>query len=112
MGTKDSCEDPTDFDPPSSDNNCNVEGLMLDDAIVPTQYGGCKDGTTNEIVCVISPDDCLYTEAWITPSVVEAELIGGCRCHDVRVGLCKGTFEYNRNTYACAISTDDCVLTY
>lgn len=105
--TKDSCVDPTDFIEPDVNGSCNAEGSSINGDFVPTQYGGCKDGTTGEIVCVLAPEECLEREAWIPPSVVEENLIGGCRCHDVRVGLCSGS-QHHGYEFKCAISADDC----
>jgi len=106
--TKDSCSDPNDY--VSADINygaCNAEGNSFNYEFIPTQYGGCKDGETNEIICALTPTDCTDREAWLPASAVEKELEGGCRCHDVKVGLCKGNF-HDSNIYKCAIASDNC----
>jgi len=105
--TKDSCLDPTDFIPPNSNSICNANGSTMNGNFFATRYGGCKEGLTNEIICAVRPEDCTFAEAWIPPSVVEKELKGGCRCHDVQVGVCTGNW-WEKDLYKCAISEDDC----
>jgi len=106
--TEDSCDDPADFVSPENSDGCNAEGKLQNGSFVATQYGACKDGTTGEITCVITPADCTDREAWIPASVVETERNGGCRCHDVAVGACKDGPNINQMLSTCAISVDDC----
>jgi len=106
--TEDSCDDPADFRSAENSDGCNAEGRLENGSFVPTQYGACKDGTTGDITCVITPEDCTDREAWIPASVVEREQNGGCRCHDVAVGACKDGPYINQMLSTCAISVDDC----
>merc|ERR1719469_810247 len=106
--TKDSCVDPADFKLPVTDGECNAEGKLLNGVFSPTQYGACKDGTTGEIICVLTPKDCTDREAWIPANTVREMRNGGCRCHDVRVGVCKDGPNINPMLSDCAISVDDC----
>ena len=78
--TNSTCLDPTDFAPAEANDKCNAEGHIVNDIFVPTQYGGCKDGTTGEIFCALTPADCSFREAWIPASAIEEYLVGGCRC--------------------------------
>jgi len=107
--TKDSCADPNDFRSPSASNlSCNAEGRFLNGDFIPTQYGACKDGTTGEITCAITPAECLTKEVWLPASVVAKERLGGCRCSDIRIGVCKDSSMINVMLSTCAISADDC----
>lgn len=115
--TEDACEKPSEFIAPTRENDgtisseCNAKGVMIDEVFHPTQYGGCKDGVTGEVSCMLTPDDCSQYEAWIPANVVETIREGGCRCNDVRVGLCEGfgsTHSGIPEPGRCAISPDDC----
>jgi len=106
--TKDSCFDPAEFMPPTIGGECNAEGKSLNGVFSPTQYGACRDGTTGEITCVLTPEDCTDREAWIPASVASELRNGGCRCHDVLVGVCKDGPNINPMLSDCAISADDC----
>jgi len=107
--TKDSCAYPNDFRSPSViSGECNAEGRFVDGDFVPTQYGACKDGTTEEITCVLTPADCSEREAWISANTVRKFRNGGCKCHDVRIGVCKDGPNLNQMLSDCAISVDDC----
>lgn len=107
--TKDSCDDPNEFVPPEPvSGRCNAEGSYSNGNFIPTQYGACKDGTTGEIICALTPDDCDVTEAWIPASVALLKKNGGCRCDDVRVGVCNDGPYIDPMLSQCAISPDDC----
>lgn len=113
--TEDACTDPSTFIAPAREDDgttsgeCTAKGVMIDEVFHPTQYGGCRDGVTGEVSCMLTPEDCSQYEAWIPASVVETIREGGCRCNDVRVGLCEG-FNHAGSSESgrCAISPDDC----
>jgi len=110
--TKDSCSDEESFViPPRMEDGtpggeCTLEGITLDDVFIPTQYGACKDGVTNLIRCMLTPEDCASGEAWLPASAAESITPGGCRCHEVKIGACVGG--HGNNSPTCAISSDDC----
>ncbi len=107
--TDDSCDNIVDFS--SEDINkvgCNAEGIISNKRFVPTQYGACLHGTTDEVTCVLTPDDCTEKEAWISANVAKLKRYGGCKCHDVKVGACVRGPSINPMLSQCAISKDDC----
>jgi len=107
--TQDSCDDTSDFSRIDPENRgCNAEGIKMNNKTIPTQYGACVHGATEEIICVLTPDDCSDREAWIPAKVAEQKKRGGCRCHDVKVGVCKDGPSINPMLSTCAISADDC----
>lgn len=115
--TEDACADQSKFIAPARDDDgttsgeCKAKGVMIDEVFHPTQYGGCRDGVTGEISCMLTPEDCSQYEAWIPANAVETIREGGCKCNDVRVGLCEGfgsTHSGNSEPGRCAISPDDC----
>eukprot|EP00555_Chaetoceros_dichaeta_P008787 CAMPEP_0198265804 /NCGR_PEP_ID=MMETSP1447-20131203/24750_1 /TAXON_ID=420782 /ORGANISM="Chaetoceros dichaeta, Strain CCMP1751" /LENGTH=298 /DNA_ID=CAMNT_0043955499 /DNA_START=62 /DNA_END=955 /DNA_ORIENTATION=- len=103
--TKESCRTDADFRAPRPYGKCNAEGYLQNAAFVPTLYGGCKNRKTGDIVCVLTPEDCLTEEDWVFASDVKLYQQKSCRCHDVKVGLCASG---NVLTSDCAISRDDC----
>jgi len=88
---------------------CSVEGTILGNNYVPTQYGGCKNRQTQSIICALTKEDCiLFEEEWITPSAVEEEREGGCRCHDVQVGMCSNKGGFGSTETKCAMASYEC----
>lgn len=107
--TKDSCDDVDDFSSKDLNNaGCNAEGIIKNQRFVPTQYGACIHGTTNEITCVLTPADCSEKEAWISANAAKDRKNGGCRCHDVKVGVCLNGPYIDPMLSQCSISMDDC----
>lgn len=115
--TEDACDDPSQFVAPMREDDgttsgeCKARGIIIENVFRPTQYGGCKDGVTGNVACMLTPDDCTKYEAWIPASAVEKLQVGGCRCNDVRVGLCPGFGSSHGGASdpgRCAISQDDC----
>lgn len=107
--TKDSCDDIDDFSSQDLNNaGCNAEGIITNQRFIPTQYGACIHGTTNEITCVLTPADCTDNEAWIPANVAKDRKDGGCKCHDVRVGVCINGPYIDPMNDQCSISADDC----
>mmetsp|Transcript_1062 Transcript_1062/g.1531 ORF Transcript_1062/g.1531 Transcript_1062/m.1531 type:complete len:317 (-) Transcript_1062:42-992(-) len=107
--TKDSCDDIDDFSSKDLNNaGCNAEGIITNQTFVPTQYGACIHGTTNEITCVLTPADCSDKEAWVSANVAKDRKNGGCRCHDVKVGACVNGPYIDPMLSQCSISVDDC----
>ena len=110
--TKDSCDDPDEFTREDlSNTGCDAEGTTSNNEnFVPTQYGACVDGTTGVVTCVLTPSDCTQTEAWISANVAKTKKYGGCKCHDVNVGVCIDGPEIDPTSSQCAVSLDDCNL--
>jgi len=115
--TEDACDDPSQFVAPMREDDgitsgeCKARGIIIENVFRPTQYGGCKDGVTGNVACMLTPDDCTKYEAWIPASAAEKLQQGGCRCNDVRVGLCPGFGSSHGGASdpgRCAISQDDC----
>jgi len=110
--TKDSCSDQESFVIPprmkdgTPGGECTLEGITFDDVFLPTQYGACKDGVTNLIRCMLTPEDCASGEAWLPATAAESSTPGGCRCHEVKIGACLGG--HSSSSPHCAISSDDC----
>lgn len=78
---------------------------------VPTQYGGCHNPTTNEVVCLLYPTDCKEGEIFVSAEAAKGILNGiGCHCHDVQVGVCRPSHS-GYNGLECAIAKDSCDMT-
>jgi len=88
---------------------CSVEGMVLGNNFVPTQYGGCRNSQTQNIICALTKEDCIPNEEeWMTPSAVEIEREGGCRCHDVPVGMCNNKDGFGSTIDKCAMAPYEC----
>jgi len=104
--TKELCRTAEDFKAPRPFGKCNAEGYFQNAGFVPTLYGGCKNRVSGDIVCVLTPEDCLAEEEdWVSASDVTIYQTDSCRCNDVTVGFCASG---NVLTSFCAISKDDC----
>jgi hypothetical protein len=108
--TKDSCDDPDEFTREDIYNTgCDAEGTTSNNEnFVPTQYGACVDGTTSVVTCVLTPSDCTEKEAWVSANVAKTKKNGGCKCHDVKVGVCIDGPDIDPMLSQCAVSLDDC----
>lgn len=86
-------------------------GTASDGVELPTYYGGCLDGTTGAISCMLEPSQCLPTEAWISARRA-LELGRGCQCHDIPTGICtSSSMHSSTNDVVCAVTKDDCGFT-